>query len=337
MTGVGIFGGVLNVTPAVSRWLTTTELMAFLVAGMLTHMLLPRAWRLAFGEWYIPANVEVNDYSKMVRSKAYRAKLWLSSVHVDIRTSVHCIVAEPGEHLLLQLQHLERQGGALSLLCGLEGNPVLACLQQYAAMFTKPLETNLAVLCRHFETLDDGDYAVFVDAVRSAALSVAVRIWRYIFVLFLSWPYKLASLVHADPDVRDAAAHALENARECCLDRAMSRKAQKLLHTQRRRALLTALRAWVRGTLVTNMVTERLLSLIRKSAEKKVCAATSTIGRLSHAGTICAPPGRWRRRPQNHTCEVDAHGRAYPCRQGQTWYHGEVQGQQKTACFSYMV
>ena len=172
----------------------------------------------------------------------------------------------------MSLQHLEMKGGALQLLCGLECNPVLKCLQQYGDMLTKPLETNLAVLFKHFEDLDDVEYAVFVDAVRAAALSVAVRIWRYILVLFFSWPYKLANLTHADPQTRENTEGALANARDCCLDRAMSRKAKKLLIGQRR-GLLTAIRAWARTTLVTNMVTERLLALIRRSAEKKCVLA----------------------------------------------------------------
>jgi len=38
--------------------------------GLLVHNIVPRSWRLAFGEWTIPrgVNAEGDDYHKVVRS-----------------------------------------------------------------------------------------------------------------------------------------------------------------------------------------------------------------------------------------------------------------------------
>lgn len=72
------------------------------------HGLLPRAWRLAFREWASPAQVgPADDYAKMARSKAYRAKLFLSGVHADIKCAIYSFVVAPTENLMMVLQSLD--------------------------------------------------------------------------------------------------------------------------------------------------------------------------------------------------------------------------------------
>ncbi len=69
LVGVGLFGGVRLTTPAKSRWLTTSVVLAFIMAGVLAFRILPRAWELAFGgTWSVPRGMENNDYHKMIRS-----------------------------------------------------------------------------------------------------------------------------------------------------------------------------------------------------------------------------------------------------------------------------
>ena len=69
LLSVGIFGGVGMSTPAMSRWLSTSAVLAVITAGVLVHGILPRAWQRAFGkDWAIPAGKPLDDYHKVVRS-----------------------------------------------------------------------------------------------------------------------------------------------------------------------------------------------------------------------------------------------------------------------------
>ena len=62
----GLIGGLNYMVPATSRWLSTDSCLWTLVAGMAIHALLPRVWRLAFGEWDIPRHLEDGDFHQMV-------------------------------------------------------------------------------------------------------------------------------------------------------------------------------------------------------------------------------------------------------------------------------
>ena len=75
--------------------------VSLLPAGMMCHDVLPRVWRLAFGEWHIPRDVDDGeDFHKLVRSKVHRAKLWHSGEHSCWRSAVISTCSVPAEHLL---------------------------------------------------------------------------------------------------------------------------------------------------------------------------------------------------------------------------------------------
>ena len=79
LEAVGIFGGLVNTIPAKSRGLTASHILCIIVFGCMMFNLLPRAWFEAFAFWSIPAGVrDLDDFGKMVRSKAYRVKLWFA-------------------------------------------------------------------------------------------------------------------------------------------------------------------------------------------------------------------------------------------------------------------
>lgn len=109
---IGMFGGMGHVVPAKSRWLSTSACLSRLLGGMLFHDLLPRAWRAAFGEWHIDRSLsEGDDYHAQIKSKVYRAKLWLSHDSTTWKSMVFSLCAGPVDNLLQKLQLVDAAGG----------------------------------------------------------------------------------------------------------------------------------------------------------------------------------------------------------------------------------
>ena len=127
----GILGGLCNIVPAKSRWLSCSVAMAMVSAGVLLFSLLPRAWRLAFGEWSIPRGLEGDDYHIMVRSKAYRAKLWFCQADMAFKTIMYLVLAAPAEQLLQKIQSFDARGSILKDLAVDATNPILICCKKY--------------------------------------------------------------------------------------------------------------------------------------------------------------------------------------------------------------
>jgi hypothetical protein len=282
LSATPIFGGVHSGKPAKSRWFSTTFFMSMVLAGMLIHDLFPRSWRLAFSQWQLPRGLALDDYSKMVRSKAYRGKLWLSSDCVDIKTSLHCFGANPGEHLMMVLQKLDASGGVLfKVTVHNNSNPVAKCLQEYADMLLRPSTTLIALLFYQFENDECDNFALFMLTLRIVVLTLSSKIWRFVLCKYLSWPYRLVQLVSPDPAVRTATADALYAANECCLDRGMSQKARTLSANAvlilMNIELLCALKCWALIAVVGNMLAERLLSAFKRCAALR-CFAERSMG-----------------------------------------------------------
>ena len=247
----GIFGGLGAGGVAASRWLSTAQAMGFTLCGVLFHALLPRAWRLAFGEWEVPRGPDVlDDYSKMVRSKAYRAKLWLSAEYNDLKQGTFCFCAAPGEHLMQSIQMLDAAGGVLRHVTQpwSLSNPILLCIVQYTLMLISPMTSSLAVLVYHFSTKGLAYVALLMKNVRVSVLALAYKVWRKIYCTYTTWPYQLVLLTSSDPDVEAATAKKLYADNECCLDRGMAAKARRLAPSAevllRSRALHIAIRLW---------------------------------------------------------------------------------------------
>ena len=178
LLSTGIFGGVLHMKPAKSRWMSTTFILAMQLAGILLFNLLPRAWRLAFGEWEIPRGVVGDDFAKMVRSKCWRAKLFLCGEFIDIRAGIYCFLAAPAEHLLLLIEKMDADKDSLRVIARVsDTNPVVQCLVEYAAFLMDPLSTSLQTLVYHLAFKGLGDVAVCMRAVLQAGLSLAAKIW----------------------------------------------------------------------------------------------------------------------------------------------------------------
>ena len=120
----GIIGGVLHLQAMKSRWLSTAMCLSMILGGFCFHEFLPRVWRLAFGEWQIPRAVgEADEFHTMVRSKVFRAKLWLTHEDTFWKSLVTSLVSGPVDHLMQVLQLLDAQGGILLKLLAPGTNP----------------------------------------------------------------------------------------------------------------------------------------------------------------------------------------------------------------------
>ena len=147
MLGSGMFGGVESSIAAASRWHTASMGMSLQMGGTYFHSLLQRAWRLAFGEWTVPAGLS-DDFAKLIRSKAYRGKLWLSNEFIGIKQGVYVFCASAAEHLTQQLQSMDSQtvrprtpdasDGVLRVVTSVSNaNPIIACLAAYSLMLLR--------------------------------------------------------------------------------------------------------------------------------------------------------------------------------------------------------
>jgi len=164
LVATGIFGGVCTRMPAASRWLTTSFVLAFIVAGTLLFSILDRAWMRAFPDWKMPHNEPHDDFHYIIRSKIYRVKLWFLDASTTCKNFMYCLISEPAEHLLQALQSLDARGRVLRDVCFPQSNPIITCRVAYAKMVLNPLQTIMLPLVMHFEAiLDRFDRARLVD------------------------------------------------------------------------------------------------------------------------------------------------------------------------------
>ena len=142
---------------------------------MSVHELLPRVWRLACGEWEIPRNPgDTDDDHKIVRSKAYWAKLYLNHPDTHWRGFVVSICAGPAEHLMQLLQLEDHRGGAFLSLGSARTNLFRKVGRAFQALLTdedSPLRkiasffrTEGRRACRSSHENGCGDGAVVVSA-----------------------------------------------------------------------------------------------------------------------------------------------------------------------------
>ena len=275
VVAAGLFGGLNNIVPAKSRWLSTSYCLATLVAGMAFHKLLIRAWELAFSDWHreAPGDVDVDDFHKVTRSKAYRSKLWLTHDGTLIKSFVHVVCSAPAEHLLQRLQHLDAVRGGFDTL-GSSDCPFGECMASYLQMILNPLgNTGMTTLISLVTPGGVRDIRSVCTMVFTYALLMGARIWRDLFSFFIGWPYKLKDLGSIDQEKRVDCAAELHAANDCCIDKAVTgkvkrwrRSARTLLRCGR---TMATWRVWRKRARFTNMHSERLFAKCRKASPLK--------------------------------------------------------------------
>ena len=275
VVAAGLFGGLTNIVPAKSRWLSTSYCLATLVAAMAFHKLLIRAWELAFRDWHLeaPGDVDVDDFHEVTRSKAYRSKLWLTHDGTLIKSFVHVVCSAPAEHLLQRLQHLDAVRSGFDTL-GASDGPFGECMASYLQMIVNPLgNTGMTTLIPLVAPGGVRDIRSICTMAFTYALVMGGRIWRDLFCSFTGWPYRLKDLGSIDQDKRADCAAELYAAKDCCTDNAVTgkmkrwrRSARTLLRCGR---TMATWRVWRKRARFTNMHSERLFAKCRKASPLK--------------------------------------------------------------------
>ena len=295
---VGIFGGMMDVMPATSRWHTCGNSLALQTAGILFFKILPRAWKLAFGETYVPRNLtHSDDYHLYVRNKTYRALLWLNSEDTPLKSAVDTVLTAFVDGLLMTLQHLEEQSLSLLLLLVSDStdNPIVECMLKYHAILKDPLGSPIGFVLRHFKSMGFDVVHIAMVFVTSRCMSFMGQLWRFFYTFFRAYPYRLLSCVNdtSSEDDKKREISLLYDTLVCCIDESFTSKARSLGGTVggflKHAGLQAGLRNWGRNADITNMCCERLLSLVRKASplhcfmERLLSAGFLTQVRQAHA------------------------------------------------------
>ena len=273
-----------------------------LLCGMLLHSVLPRAWHLAWPKWHVDrVDADNDDFHRMVRSKVYRAKLWMCADNAVVKHLGLSIGISVADHCLQRLQHLDAKGGLLENIASRSGCPLRACFSSCQSFLTSPLDTSAVMLKRLFEHLGSDVVNVAYRNFFSVVLSFAGRLWSYLIAMYASWPYKLVRLAEllsaGSLDEALGLATELFEAKDCCLDRGIAMKVrdhvrdgapligatvQRLAADLRgSKPIIRLLRLWGKSAKLCNMHTERLLALYRLSCRKR-----STVDRQLCSGYL---------------------------------------------------
>ena len=278
----GFFGHRDSRAPAKNRWLTTAACLGLISLGMIVHRILPRVWMLTFPKYEIPrGQTDVDDFHRLIRAKIWRAKIWLDHPDACMRSLVTCITSAPVEHLLMVLQRIDDQGGAILQLTHPKDSPVLDCLGQIARHLLEPREGPLSVPLHHYLARGVDAAVVCMQLLVRFSLGFAGRVWR----LHRRWawfPYLLARLIAPDAseeEKRDVA-FLLFSVPACCIDCAFSLKVRLMAGSAaellQNKAVLTAIRIWAERSRVANMHMERLIALHQKAAPAR-CDVTRAL------------------------------------------------------------
>ena len=259
--------------PALSRWLSTGRMLAYLTCGFFFYSILPRVWRLAFGEGEVPAKLQdLGDWKVYCKSKVRRVCLWFAQEETSLSVALFSFGAMPAEHLLQLIQSLDHAGSILRDIARTRTNMFWECLRTYASMVLPPLVPALEPFWTHFAGQGRLVSAVASRVLWGAVLHIAATIWRKLAMPYDSFPYKLVGLVMDDDVLFDEALRGLNAASECCLDTGISVKVRSLVQAAGNvvpHGLLAALRTWSRHSRITNMCTERLISRLMRRAPRR--------------------------------------------------------------------
>lgn len=186
------------------------------------HDLLPRAWRKAFGEWHIDrAPSDSDDFHTQIRSKIYRAKLWLSHESTTWKSMVLSLCSGPVDQLLQRLQFIDAQGGGYKDLYDGTTNVFCKTMRQIADLFMDE-SPEAQLLTSQYENAGPVVVSLVMQNALATCLGLASRVWLHLYSLYDTWPYKLVALV--GPPSCSVVATEFCAASLCCLDRDFSQK-----------------------------------------------------------------------------------------------------------------
>jgi hypothetical protein len=287
LTGIGLLSGSNWINaPGKARWLSSSTTLAIIIAGLLIHGLLAKVWDVAFPNWTIekPLNgSEESDWHRQVRSKCYRAKLYLCGENTLWRGCCISVATQPVDHLMQRLQALDEAGGVLLDLQSC-ADPIHRCLQSLFANATTMVPKAMVGLMIFFAIKGSDFTTCLRQYIFRLSFALASLIWFNLESLFSAAPYALLGLVSATStdETRRTLAERFFNTAECCLDRGVSLKIRRLVGSPEdlitNTPILLVLRMWARRGRIGNMGLERLLSLIRRNAPKGCSVERLVVG-----------------------------------------------------------
>jgi len=224
IVGSGMFGGLGNTDPAKNKMWSVHFAFATILLGMLFNMLAPQVWERVFGGSNKWEDIKKGkggadeDFHILVRSKIYRALLFLTR---DMTQTVVCavtLVTAPLNHLAQRLQHLDVVGGILREIKS-PRNPFDVCIRTLVDMLLKPMLTVLALFFHHFDMNDTA------AKLRCLIMNILGKLW-WVAYRFLCFPYRFIEMVQpgATHTVRENVSKALFDCKKCCLDQPFSWK-----------------------------------------------------------------------------------------------------------------
>ena len=277
LVAVGFFSGSLwAAAPSKARWLSSSSFLCVVVCGLLVHGLLRKAWEVAFPIWNIEqplGHAEETDFHKMVRSKCFRAKLYLCQENTPWKAVCISVASLPVDHLMQRLQALDEAGDALMDLRGFNNtiNLCLGCLFDYGTTLrADPMKK----LSPYFSGRGVEYLACVHLYIFRLCFSLAAQIWFHLASTYASSPYDLLELVspNGTESSRTKVASGVFSKKTCCLDRGISLKVRKRYLTPGAllgcRSIRLVLRMWAKRERLCNMSLERLLATFRRNTPK---------------------------------------------------------------------
>ena len=198
-----------------------------MAAAILVHNILPRVWRIAYGQYEMPRGLDSEDFHAYTRAKAYRAKLWLNHGDTSWKSYIVVVCSGPANHLLQQVQHLDAAGGALQELASSKANPFLQCLRGYLSLLVDD-DSPTSLISYHFEGHGKEVVAMVMAFVLKTCLAIAGLVWKHLLCFYRDWRYRLLGLTspYLDEAQKQQLATDFCKLKPCCLDRHFTAKAR---------------------------------------------------------------------------------------------------------------
>jgi hypothetical protein len=280
-------------TPSMDDWGSCGEACGKTCAGILIHDVLRRTLEFAFPTWstMLPPNdadrpLDTIEHARQkAQKKAWRAKSFLSDAFLQVRCVLLCFFGAPVECLMAELQYQDGASrGLLDVLHLTDSNFFLKARRNIMNILSLGTRGPVAYLLNFYP--NEMHFGIISEA-RAMACNFASQIW-WRFLHLSDYPYQFGDLANRTLDAVDRFAivktfFALE---ECCRNKEFSAKvyaifkdavepAKSLFHDVDFAHMMVA---YVFVFKFTNMWSERLLSLVRRSCRddgdmERICAS----------------------------------------------------------------
>jgi hypothetical protein len=280
-------------TPSMDDWGSCGEACGKSCAGILIHDVLRRTLEAAFPTWstMLPPNDSdrpldsIEHARQKAQKKAWRAKSFLSNAHLQIRCVLLCFFGAAVESLMAELQYQDGSPkGLLDVLHQTDSNFFLKARRNIMTILSLGTRGPVAYLLDYYPTEMHFD---IISEARAMSCNFASQIW-WRFLHLHDYPYQFGDLANCnlDADDRFAISEAFFALEECCRNKEFSAKVYAMFKDAVEPAqslfedvdFYSMMVVFVSVFKFTNMWSERLLSLIRRSCRddgdmERICSS----------------------------------------------------------------